>query len=145
VGQSKYLKVRWPDGFETVGEVLRSDAKRDVALVKTDPRGRLPLKLSLTAPAPGEDVYAIGTPLDPKLQSSVTKGVVSATRVLDGFNFIQSDVNINPGNSGGPLLDKNANVVAITVSGLVKDGASTGINLFIPLREALDFLSLKPN
>lgn len=145
VGQSKYLKVRWSDGVETLGEVIRSDPRRDVALVKTDPRGRAPLKLSGKIPASGEDVYAIGAPIEQTLQSSVTKGVVSATRVRDGLNFIQSDVTINGGNSGGPLLDKDANVVGVCVSGLgTADGALVGINFFIPLRDALEFLALEP-
>lgn len=144
VGESKFLKVRWPDGIETLGEVVRSAPGRDVALVKTDPRGRTPLRLSMTPPQPGEDVYAIGTPLDAKFQSTVTKGVVSANRVFDGFSYIQSDVAINAGNSGGPLLDKSANVVAIAVAGYEVRGAPVGINLFIPLRDAFDFLALQP-
>jgi S1-C subfamily serine protease len=144
VGKDKFVKIRWPDGLETVGEVLRSDAKRDVALVKTDPRGRAPLKLAAATPQPGEDVYAIGTPADPKLQSTVTKGIVSANRVFDGMSFIQSDVSVTHGNSGGPLLDKNANVVGITDLGYQPTGEQINVNLFIPIRDALDFLALKP-
>jgi S1-C subfamily serine protease len=144
VGTSKYVKIRWPDGIETLGEVLRSDKKRDIALVKTDPRGRTPLKLSMTPPLPGEDVYAIGSPLDEKYQSTVSKGVVSANRVFDGLSYIQSDVAVNHGNSGGPLLDKNANVVGVTDLGEARNEVPVGINLFIPLRDALEFLALKP-
>jgi S1-C subfamily serine protease len=145
VGGAKYVKVRWADGVETVGEVLRSDAKRDVALVKTDPRGRLPLRLHPVAPQPGEDVYAIGTPLDEAFQSTVTKAVVSANRTVEGLSYIQSDVAVNHGNSGGPLLDKTGAVLGLTVISLQPiDNIPIGINLFIPLRDALDFLSLKP-
>lgn len=145
VGSAKYLKIRWPDGIETLGEVVRADKNRDVALVKTDPRGRTPLKLSMTSPLPGEDVYAIGSPLDEKYQNSVSKGVVSANRVFDGLRYIQSDVLVNHGNSGGPLLDKNANVVGLTQSGEeLGGGVPAGLNLFIPLRDAMEFLALKP-
>lgn len=143
VGGSKFVKVRWSDGFETVGEVVRSDPRRDVALIKTDPHGRTPLALRRGAVQPGEMTYAIGTPLDEKFQGTVTKGVISASRILDGFNYIQSDVTVNPGNSGGPLLDENGGVVGITVIGVREGDAPTGINLFIPIGDALDFLNLK--
>lgn len=144
VGDAKFIKVRWPDGVETLGEVVRSSAKRDVALVKTEPRGRKPLRLALQSPAPGEDVFAIGTPLDAKFQNTVTKGIVSANRVFDGLSYIQSDVTVNHGNSGGPLLDKSGRVLGLTQSGTEISGAPVGLNLFVPIRDALDFLSLKP-
>lgn len=144
VGDAKYLKVRWSDGFETVGEVVRSDRRRDVALVKTDPHGRQPLALRRGRPSPGETVFAIGTPLDPKFQSTVTRGIVSASRIYDGLNFLQSDTVINSGNSGGPLLDDKGAVVAISTISVRMGDASTGINLFIPIGDALDFLALKP-
>jgi serine protease Do len=102
VGSDKYVKIRWSDGLEGVGEVIRADKKRDVALIKTDPRGRQPLALHRAAPEPGDTVFAIGAPLDVKNQSTVTRGVASANRIMDGFAFIQSDVTINGGNSGGP-------------------------------------------
>jgi len=144
VGDSKFIKVRWADGFETVGEVLRSDAKRDVALIKTDSRGRLPLRLAASTPPPGEDVYAVGTPIDQAFQNTVTRGVVSANRVIDGLSFIQSDVQVTHGNSGGPLMDKTAAIVGMTDLGIQPDGVPIGLNLFIPIRDVLDFLSLKP-
>lgn len=142
VGGAKYLKVRWSDGLETLGEVVRSDKARDVALVKTDARGRTPLKLRDTPVSVGEDVFAIGAPLDVKLQSSVTKGIVSANRVVDGLSYIQSDVAVNPGNSGGPLLDSERNVIGLTVAGLDKAGVPLGVNLFIPVQDAKDFLGV---
>jgi serine protease Do len=144
VGASKYLKVKWSDGIETIGEVVRSDVGRDIALVKTDPRGRAPLILRRGGVQAGETVFAIGTPLDPRLQGSLTKGVVSANRVLDGYAFIQSDVVVNPGNSGGPLLDEKGAVVGVVVSGVGLNKAPRGINFFIPIGDAIDFLGLTP-
>lgn len=144
VGDAKYVKVRWSDGFETVGEVVRSHKARDIALIKTSPHGRQPLALRRAILPAGEAVYAIGSPLDPKLQGTVTKGIVSANRIVDGFNFIQSDVSVNGGNSGGPLLDENGAVVGVTVSGYDINNAPVGLNFFIPIGDALDFLALQP-
>jgi S1-C subfamily serine protease len=136
------VRIRWPDGLEFAGEVVRSDKRRDVALIKTDTRGRPVLGLRTGPVQPGEVVLAIGTPLDPKFQSTMTRGVVSALRTFGGFAYIQSDVMVNHGNSGGPLLDEKGQVVGLTVAGYQPDGAPAGINLFIPIRDAMDFLAL---
>jgi len=143
VDDSKVVTVRWSDGIETKGEVVRSDKRRDVALIKTGSRDRQPLGLRTGAIPTGEEVYAIGTPIDRGFQNTVTRGIVSANRVMDGFRYLQSDVTVNGGNSGGPLIDKNGRVVAICVLGIRDEGLPTGINLFIPIRDALDFLSLE--
>ena len=63
---------------------------------------------------------------------------------MDGFSFIQSDVTVNPGNSGGPLLDEQGRVVGLTVLSYRPDGGPTGLNLFIPIGDAIDFLGLSP-
>lgn len=144
VGSSKYVKVRWADGSESLGEVERRDPRRDIALIIVEPNARaVPLVVNPEAPAPGEDVYAVGAPLSEELQSTVTRGVVSATRTIDEQTFIQSDVTVNPGNSGGPLLNAEGEVVAVTVSGLRTEAAPTGINLFIPIGDALRALNLQ--
>ncbi len=142
VGAAKTVRVRWSDGLETTGEVVRIDKRRDVALVKAQGRGRQPLALRRGAATVGEAVFAIGTPLDEKLQNTVTKGIVSANRILDGFAFIQSDVGVDHGNSGGPLLDDKGRVIGVTVIKFAPDDGQRGLNLFIPIGDALDFLAL---
>lgn len=144
VGTDKTVRVRWSDGFETEAKVLRSHKLRDIALVQTSARGRTPFTLRASGARPGETVLAIGAPLDAKFQGTLTKGIVSANRIFDGFSFIQSDVTVNHGNSGGPLLDEKGQVIGITDLGYQPDGVPTGINLFIPIGDALDFLNLKP-
>jgi S1-C subfamily serine protease len=145
VGSDKYVKVRWSDGLEGLGEVVRTDKKRDAALIKTDPRGRQPLAMRRDAPQPGDTVFAIGAPIDPKLQNTVTRGVVSASnRIMDGFSYIQSDVTVDPGNSGGPLLDEQGRVLGFTDIGIRTKEAPTGLNFFVPIDDALRFLSAEP-
>jgi serine protease Do len=144
VGGSKYVKLKWSNGAETVGEVIRADARRDVALIKTDAQGRPALSLRPGPVQQGEPVFAIGTPLQDRLQNTMTKGIVSAERVEKGLRFIQSDAGVNHGNSGGPLLDDKGAVVAITVSGILPDSMQMGLNFFIPIDDALKALSLTP-
>lgn len=142
VGTATTVRVRWSDGFETTGTVERSDKRRDVALVNTSPRGRDPLAVSRKIPPLGAPVFAIGTPLDPDLQNTVTRGVVSSTRIIDGFNFIQSDTPVTHGNSGGPLLDEKGAVVGIAHS-IIDPTKGSSLNFFIPIGDALDFLGVE--
>jgi len=142
VGGSKYVKLKWSDGAEAMGEVIRADPRRDVALIKTDPKGRLGLPLKPGGVQLGQPVFAIGTPLRDAFQNTLTKGIVSATRVEGGLAFIQSDVAVTHGNSGGPLLDEKGAVVGITDMGAEENGAPVGLNLFIPIDDALRALSL---
>lgn len=144
VGAAKFVKVRWPDGTEALGDVIRTDSARDVALIKTDPNGRTPLGLHTGIPSVGDTVFAIGAPLEEKLQGSVTKGIVSALRTEKGQRLIQSDVSINHGNSGGPLVNEKGQVVAIAVSGMFEGSAPMGLNFFIPIADALTALNLQP-
>ncbi len=143
VGDAKEVRVRWSDRIETVGQVLRVAKDRDIALVKTNARDRIPLAIKRGAVSPGQRVYAIGTPLDKTFQSTVSSGVVSANRIIDGLRYIQSDTNILPGSSGGALLDETGSVIGIAVSGYQKDGQAVGLNMFIPIGDAMDFLSLE--
>jgi serine protease Do len=143
VGSATKVRVRWSDGFETTGDVIRSDKRRDVALVKTEPRARPPLALVRGTPAVGSSVYAVGTPIDASMLNTVTRGIISANRFMDGFAFIQSDVGVNSGNSGGPLLDEKGRVIGITVIKMFPGQGQQNLNLFIPIGDALDFLALK--
>lgn len=144
VGTAKYVKLKWSDGSESVGEVVRTDRRRDVALIKADAHGRSPLELRTGSVQQGEPVYAIGSPLGEAQQNTMTKGIVSATRVRDGLSFIQSDVAVTHGNSGGPLLDEKGRVIGLTESGLAPNGSPIGLNFFIPIEDALRALALSP-
>lgn len=143
-GDTGRVRVRWSDGSETVGDVMRSDRKRDVALVKVTPTMTPALAIRHTEVENGETVFAIGTPLDKSLSGTLTRGVVSARRIRDGLPYIQSDVAVTHGNSGGPLLDDKGSVVGLTVSGLEPDGAPVGLNFFIPIDDALKALAIVP-
>lgn len=143
VAGNKYVKIRWADGLEELGEVIRSDKGRDVAVIKGEARDRKPLRILSQTPEVGTEVYAIGAPLELKLQNTLTKGVLSARRFQDGYSFLQSDVSVNHGNSGGPLINAHGDVVALSVSGLFAGETPQGINFFIPAHEALEFLSIR--
>lgn len=57
----------------------------------------------------GDEVVAVGSPLDPLLSGTQTFGRVSALRRLsEDVLIIQTDAALNQGNSGGPLFQKTA-------------------------------------
>lgn len=144
VRTAERVKVRFANGEETIGKVIRTDTRRDVALVVLDKAGTGGLPLRFNHPEVGSDVYAVGSPLDVDLNVTVTKGIVSAYRNEDGMDWIQSDANILPGNSGGPLLDAQGNVVGISASiRMFAENVPTGIGFFIPIAEALRSLGIR--
>jgi len=143
VGDDKTVRVRWSDGLEGLAQVVRVIKNRDIAIVKTNPRDRTPLALKRGAVTPGQRVYAIGSPSGKEFQGTVSAGIISADRVIDGLRFIQSDVSISPGSSGGALLDENGAVIGVTVSTYLNGGERAGLNLFIPIGDAMDFLALE--
>lgn len=132
-----------------IGEVLRVDRLRDVALIRLEqPLDNIPLlPLRTGKVSVGEDVYAIGAPRARQMQDTVTRGIVSAHRYnrKEQQPYIQADVDVYEGNSGGPLIDANGNIVGIGVSGYAVDNSAEtlgGLNNFIPIDDALKELDI---
>jgi len=141
VGNASEVRIRWSDGKEGVASVVRTSKQRDVALLKADAAGRTPLPLRTDPGRVGETVFAIGSPESQMYQGTVTKGVISANRVLRGYAYIQSDVTAGHGSSGGPLLDESGHIVGLTESA-THNATSSGISLFTPVKDALVYLNL---
>src|SRR5207302_1282103 len=66
------FKVRFSDRHEIAGEVLAKDAKRDIALLRTESTGLPGLPLRLQPPDVTSRVFVIGSPLDEALQGTVS-------------------------------------------------------------------------
>lgn len=145
VGNDKFVKVKLVTGRQILGEVLRKDSRRDVALVKVEETGLPALPIRETEPDVGEDVYALGSSLG-VYESTLTKGIVSAYRDGNQGKLIQSDVKVLPGNSGGPLLDAKGNVIGLCESGATLAAGSdipSGVNFFNPIVDVLRALDVQ--
>jgi S1-C subfamily serine protease len=142
VGDDKDVRLRWSDGMETLGKVERVAKNRDVAIIKTNPRDRIPLALKRGPVTPGQRVFAIGSPKGKDFAGTVSSGVISADRTVNGLRYVQSDVMVSHGSSGGPLLNENGEVIGLTDLGIQNDGPA-GLNLFTPIGDAMDFLALE--
>ena len=132
------LRVRRPGGAVCEAELVGTDERTDLAVVRARHSGPPPLQLADSRSLQvGQLVMAIGNPLG--LDRSVSLGVVSAlfrelpTRdgILEGL--IQTDAAVNPGHSGGPLLDMDGRVVGINTAMLTP---ARGIGFAVPAQTA---------
>jgi serine protease Do len=105
----------------TSAQVLGMDVPADLALLRTDrPVTGHIFDFLTVPPALGEEVAALGYPLDDEL--TFTAGRVSGLNREQTIeantvtNLIQTDAAINPGNSGGPLLTMDGRVAGIVSS-----------------------------
>lgn len=138
IADAEDIFVTFVDGEEYTAEVVGTDERTDVALIKVDAKGLTPLKIGNSNDLKkGEWVLAIGSPFG--LDATVTVGVVSAINRETGdyLPFIQTDVAVNPGNSGGPLLNTKGEVVGVNAQIVSRSGGFMGISLAIPIDEAM--------
>lgn len=133
--------VKLNDQREFEAEIIGSDQRSDVALIKVD-ADELPT-VTLGNPddtVPGQWVVAIGSPFG--FDATVTAGIVSAKgRVLGRQQYvplIQTDVAINPGNSGGPLFNLDGEVVGINSMIYSRSGGYMGLSFAIPIDLAMN-------
>lgn len=117
------LKIRDSSKIEHDVTVVATDAKSDLALLKTNKSATFPIATfhANGSVESGESVVALGYPLAGMLASevNVSFGYVSATAGLaDDTSKLQISAPVQPGNSGGPLLDQAGNLIGVVVAKL---------------------------
>ncbi len=143
------ILVRLSDRRELVAEVIGSDPRSDIALIKIDATDLPTVRTGKVDDLEvGEWVLAIGSPFG--FDYSVTAGIVSAKgRALPRENyvpFIQTDVAINPGNSGGPLFNMDGEVIGVNSQIYSRTGGFMGLSFAVPIDVAMDVVNqLKEN
>jgi len=142
VEDRKELTVILSDGNKVKAKLIRNDMYVDAALLKIDTGVYAGLQLlTQDTVSIGENVVAIGTPTNIDLGQTVTKGIVSAIRNIDGNTYIQTDVAINKGNSGGPLLNDDGYVVGVVSAKIIGKGIE-GLGFCIPINVVLNALNI---
>lgn len=136
VSQATQVKVSLADKREFNAEIVGTDPKTDVALLKIDGKGLPTIRLGDSDKAlVGDIVLAIGNPFG--IGQTVTMGIISAkgrsnVGIVDYEDFIQSDAAINPGNSGGALVNIEGDLVGINTAIVSRTGGYQGIGFAIP-------------
>lgn len=84
----------------------------------------------------GERVVVIGHPKG--LNWSLSRGIVSAVRKVDGVMHLQTDAAVNKGNSGGPILNARGEIVGVA-TWVVREALD--LNFGVMSEEVLGFLN----
>ncbi|QDT08915.1 S1C family serine protease [Planctomycetes bacterium K23_9] len=134
IADGEDITVTLSDGREVGASIVGTDALTDLAVLKIDGTGLIPIQWGDSDRSRvGSPVWAVGSPFG--FDRSVTFGILSgkhrmvraSTRYQD---FMQSDVAVNPGNSGGPLVDAKGQLIGINTA-IVGD-TYQGVSFSIP-------------
>lgn len=149
VESASSLSVILDDGREVVAELVASDPTEDLAILKVNVEGLAAVAWGDSSTVrPGQEVYAIGSPLG-DFPNSVSFGIVSGLNralemdehVIDGL--IQTDAAINRGSSGGPLINTHGEMIGINTF-IIREsedrGVAEGIAFAIPSERARSLL-----
>ncbi len=132
--------MKLTDRREFEGKVIGVDERTDVAVIKINAKGNLPVVRigDSSKLRPGQWVLAIGSPFGfENTRHRRRRQRHGARNVGEGGNgyvpFIQTDVAVNPGNSGGPLFNLDGEVVGINSQIYSRSGGYEGISFAIPI------------
>ena len=137
-GSAKAI-IKTMDGRKSeVLEIINNDPELDLLIAKTSLKNTSPLPLgdsdTITV---GEEIIAIGNPAG--LEGTVSNGIVSGVRKVNGFKFIQITAPISPGSSGGPVFNSTGKVIGIATAFL---DIGQNLNFAMPVNY---LKSLKPS
>lgn len=116
-GAAEY-KIKLRTGkYHPVSTIIDSDEDTDYIIFKVEMDASPYLHLSGQLPEKGEDIFVLGNPKG--LESTVTRGVVSAFRSMHSYNdYMQIDAAISPGSSGSPVMNMQGEVLGIATAKL---------------------------
>ncbi len=134
------------EGFTTFGtkyaeeiilfKLTRRNNKKDICIVEGNKPMRAISRTRRYADIKiGEKVYAIGSPQS--LENTLSEGIISGLREMDGVRYIQTTAPIAQGSSGGGLFDEEGRLIGITTF-IVKGGGN--LNFAVAIDEALEEL-----
>jgi serine protease Do len=139
------VRITLADGTQTSADVVATDIRSDLALLKvnvSEPLAVIPRGTSSDLMV-GEPVIAIGNAFG--YVHTATEGIISALHrdvpvndTQEYRDLIQTSAGINPGNSGGPLLNIHGEIIGVNVA--VRVGAQQ-IAFAIPIDQAIDIVN----
>src|SRR3989441_9380773 len=109
-------RIELSDGQQQRCSVAAADSAKDVAMLTVS--GSPPYSLrwgSSESMKDGDEVTVISNPLG-QLPGTVSKGIISASRVVSGTKLLQISAAISHGSSGAPVLNARGQVIGIVRS-----------------------------
>ncbi len=137
-GGSYYsIRIENDDQVYQTDELIKYHSDLDLALMRISRRLEpLPVYKGAKKLVRGQAVVAIGSPLG--LFNSVSNGIISGFRIVDGVHMIQFTAPISRGSSGGAVLNMAGEVIGISTAGF--DGGQN-INLAVGYESIGMFIS----
>jgi hypothetical protein len=137
------VKLSNGDAYDSV-MVIDVDKRKDIALVKIKAVNLPYLKLGRSGSAQvGDKLYTLGNPLG-VFQNTLSEGILSGIRQMDGYKLFQLSAPISHGSSGSPLFSAKGEVIGV-VEATLSEGQN--LNFAIPIDYAagmIDSRDLQP-
>ena len=118
--------ARTADGEQYQGQVIKIDARNDLALLQLEAQNQFPIVplASASDVQLGQAVCAIGSPYG--RPGVLSEGTLSLVR---NNGDLQASIRLYPGNSGGPLLNPQGEMIGVNKAILESpSGKNTGIS-----------------
>ena len=141
ISGASQIKVRTSDKTEYEAELIGSDTKSDIAVLKIEATGLTPAVIGDSDKlVVGEFTLAVGNPMG-TLGGTVTNGIISALNrdiTVQGqtMNLLQTNAAVSPGNSGGGLFNDKGELIGIVNAKSAEEGAE-GLGFAIPVNTAM--------
>jgi hypothetical protein len=114
------------------------DLDNDLVVLQVDGVGTQPVTLGDSDKvAAGQPVVVVGNPAG--LEQTVSNGLVSAIRELNGQRLFQISAPISAGSSGSPVFDDRGEVIGVAVSSIE---AGQNLNFAVPINYAKTLLKV---
>ena len=122
------------NGQEVSANVIATDSKNDLAILKSNVRSSKFYKLSQDDAKLLDNVIIAGYPLGKRVSSAIKTSKGSVTSLAgygDNYSNFQTDAALNQGNSGGPILNNSGDVVGVAVANYGKQAGVESFNFGI--------------
>jgi serine protease Do len=137
------ITVLFSDSSHYKAKLIAANISDDLALIKIDTTLTYGFDVNENKLIEiGTEVYGIGAYNLDDYTVSISKGIISSFRKVDGKEFIQTDVTINGGNSGGALINAKGELYGIITAKMVGRGIE-GIGFVIPYSKIQESLKIK--
>ncbi len=130
------IRIEEDDQVYTTDELIKYNPVLDLALLRIQRRLRpIPVYGGEKRLVRGQKVVAIGSPLG--LFNSVSDGIISGFRSVDGVDMIQFTAPISHGSSGGAVLNMYGEIIGISTAGIDR---GQNINLAVGYENIRQFI-----
>lgn len=130
------IRIEEDETVYSTDELIKCHSVLDLAVLRIERALRpLPIYNGRKKLVRGQKVVAIGSPLG--LFNSVSDGIISGFRKIDGVDMIQFTAPTSHGSSGGALLNMYGEVIGISTAGF--DNAQN-INLAVGYESIVPFI-----